>query len=978
VRIFNRIDEYLKTHDIFGRLKVPTELESSIELDEFLKTHDIHGNLLRPEPLPLDPYFENHDLDGREIEVESEPLPIEEYTRPVISRRIKKPTLRQRAAVFVILSSLLLMAFTSTLIDLSTQVKGQLPVASLPDTILAKYWGGAPILDASKIGTGADMCAKIASVYSDATYVAASRAIIDATGFTGDQNCASNMLAITKPTWIKLGQVILHTTVNQAAGFPTSSVLAAPAAPTTASTTTTGGTLSNQVFVKVGYMTAWIADQVNTLGPSPELTASMNAACSGTPTCTATINSPAAVVGAYSYNVFQSNTTGNEKLCNVAPIPIGTNYKITANCGGVAINTANLQFTDTSIISGVGDDTKISLENAAASIDGSGTWNWIFQDMSIVSTLTTQSVNGMLQLANKQEASNITFTGGGNHIYMTGKMVTVKKTRHYGFTQTTGPVAGITGFVNQWLRIEDTTFSNFTFPVSATLNNGISLSQCDMCTVDGMRSENIDNSQAVNGGSMMVATGDGTTAGASSNITFTNFQCENLININCADALNMTHDIGMSNGICRNTNNVAGTGANILGADCFDIFMAARFTLNNLIGNHRGGAGGNCCPSLEVYSSVDGSISNSNFSDDLGNEGVRVVGSPSVAFNNVTTSRNLNSGIVLADSSSVVTCNGTTTVAWVSGQPFGPFPVGMPVNIGAGPTQFNVASVTDFHTLVLSTTCGLGASQAFSIYTQDTTISAPKADDNGQAGTGTGVRTGLAEGIYCSGHCQMTVIGGSLNDNAPVAANKHQQYGIRMENSARARIIGADTTSNAGGSNCLLEIGANVATNHGICDSPQKSYYLIDDNTGEIGYSSTNHILTANSASLTSTQTTIVSWNIAASFKQSFSCEIYYQGSTTSAVLRLDVTVPASPTFTQYSAEIYGNSGAVAPTFTQTTTGGTNLTGPALTAGTTTYKAKVVGTVNNGTTAGVIAVQAGTAAAAVTIQKGSFCMVGGS
>ena len=694
------------------------------------------------------------------------------------------------------------------------------------------YWGQAPVFNAADpLFLAADPCASILNVYSNALYLLAANAVVDATGFTGSQNCASNMLAITRPTWIKLGNVTLHVTVNQAAGFPTSSILAAPATPTTNTNTTTGGTLSNAVFVKVGYVTAWIPAQVNTLGPSAELVASMNAACSGTPTCTETVNSPAAVVGAYGYNVYESNTTGTEKLCNVAPIPIGVNYKITANCAGVAINTANLAFVDLSVLSGEGDSTKISLENAAASIDASGTWNWLFKDMSISSNLTTQSVNGMLQMGNLIQADNLSFSGGGNHIYITGFLDTVRRTRHFGFTQTTGPVSGIAGFNTKWLRIEDTLFSNFTFPVSPTTNYGISLNQCYMCTVDGERSENVDNSLAVNGGSMLVATGDNTVANASSHILFANFTCDVLINVNCADFTGMTHHAQMLNADCNGTNNVTGVGANILGADCYDIFMASNYTLTNLKGSNRGGPGGACCPTLEIYSSADGTVNGGEFSNDKSNEGVRIVGSPALSFNGVITSRNQNSGVVLADATTIVTCNGTTTVAWVSGQPFGPWQFNQQVGIGAGPTFFNLDHTVDSHTLVLTTTCGLGASQAFFVATADFTVNGGKADDNGQAGTGTGVRTGLAEGYYFSGHSIGILNGLTCNDNAPILANKHQQYCARAENNAIFTVNMVDGSGNGGGSNCLKVLKPMGSATEWFCDSPGNSGGFARDGT---------------------------------------------------------------------------------------------------------------------------------------------------
>lgn len=868
----------------------------------------------------------------------------------------------------------------STGVDLSTQSKGQIATNQLPDTVLAKYWGAAPVFDATKY-VGADMCAKILAVYSDAVYLASTNAIVDATGFSGSQNCASNMLATPRYTWIKLGNVTLHVTVNQAAAFLSSGILAAPGTPVTNTNTTTGGTLSNAVFIRTGYATAWQSETAQQFGPSAEFTASMNAACSGTPTCTETINSPATVVGAYAYNVYQSNTSGAEKKCNIAPIPLGETFKITANCTGVAINTANaVAFTGINILSGIGDNTQISLENAAASIDGSGTWNWQFKDMSIVSTLTTQSVNGMLQMANSQIADNITFSGGGNHLYVTGSMNTIRRTRHYGFTQTTGPVAAIQSFGGKWNRIEDTILSNFTFPVSASQNNGIVVSGCNLCVVDGVRSQNVDNSQAVNGGSMMEATGDGTTANASGNIIFTNFQCDGLINVNCADAINMTHDITISNGICRNTNNVAGVGANVLGADCIDIFEAGRWTVNNVIGQHRGGAGGTCCPTLEVYESPDGIVSNSHFDDDQGAQGILMNGSPNVAFVNSQMNRNFLTGINISDSASVVTCNGTTTVVWVSGTPFGPWNANTTVNIGAGPTAFLIASVTDIHTLVLTTTCGLGASQAFSVYSQDTVLNNLKADDNGQAGTGAGVRSGNAEGIFLAGHAQATVIGGSFNDNVSVAANKHQQYGIRMENNARARVISADLTGNGGGSNCLLE-GNNVAGNHTYCDSPKTSAFSLDDNSGEAWTSSGTKRITANVSNSTTSMANLTGmfWTIAANRSYYLSCDLIFQAASTGG-LKMAFTGPASPTQVEYCLDeaISASARADACTAAANTSFATVVGATTITTATTNWPAHFYGTIENGANSGTLQIQfASVASVSTTVERGSACTLSG-
>lgn len=695
------------------------------------------------------------------------------------------------------------------------------------DTARAKYWGSAPVFDASEYA-GADMCAKIAAVYADAAYTAASTAIIDATGFTGSQNCASNMLAITRPTWIKLGSVVLHVTVAQTTSMPTNTNPSAPTIPVLASSTTTGGTLNNLVLVKVGLATTGLLPASGGYtAPSPEATFSMNAACTGTPTCTATVTAPTAAVGSWGYNVYEATTTGAEKLCNPAPIPFGVNYVIKANCGGVAPNFTNFQLVDKNILSGVGDSTRISLENSSAAIDSGSSLNWLFKDFEMASTLTTQTPNGMLIVTSGNDIDNITFLGGGTHIYSSGGgPMNVRRTRHFGFTATNQ--AGLSGFFCnncQNIRVEDIFFGYFTPPVTAgTYNPMVSLSNCIDCIVDGFQMVDVDNSNAALSGTGAVATGGG-------HIIFTNFLCDGNTNINCFDAVTFVHDFTADTVNCRNSNNFLGVGVNTGGADCGNIFMATKWKLDNINAQHMGGPGGLCCPSLEIYQSPEGVVSNSQFNDGQGTGGIAIVGSPRVQFSNVTASRNFSAGLTIADTSSVVTCNGTPNVVWVSGQPFGPWNLNDTVNIGAGPTAFQISSVTDPHNLVLTANCSLGASQAFTVYTQDFSAVNLKADDNGQAGTGTGARTGLAEGVSLQGHSIARFFGGGMNDNAPVLANKHQQYAIRAENSSAFTAIGVDGSGNGGGTGCGKRLLPQGSTTEWFCDTPGNSSAIVWDGT---------------------------------------------------------------------------------------------------------------------------------------------------
>lgn len=747
------------------------------------------------------------------------------------------------------------------------------------DTIRASYWGQAPIIDVAELGTGTDMCDRIASIYSLAAYTSATRAILDARGFTGLQHCdnVDPFGGATRSTkWI-FGQVKISMQKYMLIDGVTTDLVPAPSAPGLA-TATTGGSLAaaTQFGIKVAYV-----NMTGTSLPSAEATITTGAGA----TNSITVTSPAFSFGAGAYNVYSATPIGSGwKLNNTSgSIPLGTNYVI-KTVGAGAVPPASASATNGMFeLEGQGDSTEISLDqttpaasNFLAVYTSVSNVDTYVHDLKLTSgTSVANNAGASIQvvgstLGARAALENITIVGGGHGIFVgptISSNVSIRNIRCSNFTQGGSQCVLVqsVGSPTTNIRIQNIEVTNTTWPVSSAFPAAVSLFNCTNCSVDQVRCANNDASTSPNGGCVVVAGGN-TLASGSANVNVSNVQCENNINTNCIDVIDFAHDVNVSNVVCRNTNNIAGIGANTAGADGVDIFMAARVNLGNVHVMHRGGPGGTCCPSLEIYESTDVSVTNCEFSDDQSGQGVNINGSTSVALNNITTNRNFNSGITIADSASVVTCNTTTTVVWVSGLPFGPWNAGTPVTIAS--TVFNIASVTDNHTLILATACSLGASQTFSLFSQDVTIVNMKADDNGQAGTGTGVRTGLAEGLYLSGHSIATVIGGSFSDNAPIAANKHQQYGIRMENSARARIIGADMTNNGGGSNCLFDAN-NVAGAHTYCDSVKASAIFIDDNitaTWTLSQSQTlgpeNKVgqanIVASSAAINTTETIIV------------------------------------------------------------------------------------------------------------------------
>jgi hypothetical protein len=361
----------------------------------------------------------------------------------------------------------------------------------------------------------------------------------------------------------------------------------------------------------------------------------------------------------------------------------------------------------------------------------------------------------------------------------------------------------------------------------------------------------------------------------------------------------------------------------------------------------------------------------------------------------------------------------------VSGQPFGPWNANTVVNIGAGPTQFLIASVTDIHTIILTTACNLGASQAFFVASQDATFTAFKGDDNGQAGTGTGARTGQAEALSFTGHTQAIVIGGSANDNVSVLANKHQQYAARMTGSARATFIGMDGSGNGGGNACGLAVKPPGAATEWFCDDVKTSPFFMDDGVGPkwtmsasqttdatlnipAGTTPTTPVagdiwndgtswsyrdptsginqyvpkkiyLTGNYTNSTTGLTNVTSGNtlafaVAASKDYAITCELFYQAASTGG-LQIGFTGPASPTAVNYSVVV--GTTATTVNLGEATAFATKIptTGVAATA-TTNFPAHVALMLRNGTTAGTVTLQAASVAAvALTINNTSYCTI---
>ncbi len=694
------------------------------------------------------------------------------------------------------------------------------------DTARAKYWGGAPIFDAFEYA-GADMCAKIIAVEADAAYTGSGHAIIDARGFTGLQNCASNPFVTNVCTQFLFGEAFISVTAQLFLNGNPCLTIPAPSAPSL-STSTSGGSLAAATTygVKINYVN--IAS--NTAGdgslPSTEATKLTGAGA----TNSITVTSPAASLGAVCYNVYSTATAGSGwKLNNTTGcIPLGTNYIIQTVGAGVVPPASSNAFEGSFEVKGMGDATIFSLDNTSAGFALVNDSNIVVRDIKITSSQTSTTNSGAMWVGNANHIllENLTISGHGHQILVNAASSDVRiRNVRLGV-----PTIAATGslFVQSATNVQAEDIYILTpaiWPTFAGFMSAATFTACNDCSLDGFWIKNQDFSTITNAAAVSVQN-------SSLRTHLNNIHCNLLVNADCIAVLTLSLDTAISNATVSNTTvgSGAGAGTNTNNGDAIDLFGAGRVTITNVTAQSLGLVGGLRFPCFEFFDSAEISATNINCFDSSG-EGVRIFGSPGTTISASHFNRNGKSGVSVEDSATVVTCNNTTTVAYVSGNGFGPWPPGTIVNIGAGPTAFQIASVTSVNSLVLTAACNLGASQAFSVYSQDTHLTGIQTDDNGQGVTGANAQSGIS----VTGHSQATIEGGSMNDNR-ATASKTQQFGISATTAggqtSRVRVIGSDFSGNLGTTCSGIEYGANVAGNHGMCDGNKLSAVLFDDNVG--------------------------------------------------------------------------------------------------------------------------------------------------
>lgn len=636
------------------------------------------------------------------------------------------------------------------------------------DTIKAKYWGGAPIFDATQY-SGTDMCDKIGAVLGDAAFTGGTGpAIIDARGFSGNQNCAStNPFQTTRPTkWI-FGPVHISLT-RQVFPFGPPSGIAAPSAPGL-STSTSGGSLAatTQFGVKVTLLNI----NGETTG-STEATITTGAGATNSITVTA----PTGTLGAVCYNVYSATPIGSGWKLNNTPgcIPLGTNYIIQTVGAGVVVNATNTAWNDLYEIEGAGESTIWSMDNVNAAFTQAQSNIWV-HDMMFTNRTATVSTNQVLQVntgLNNVNLYDLTFSGGGNAINLNGNNhVRIWNIRCGNFTVSASCISTTGGGAQNFdVRIWNVEMVNSVWPTGGNLQGVINLNGCNDCAIDGVTARNLDISNLTNGAAVIAQ-------GAIVRMNISNINCTGLVNADCVavtgGSVGLPTNVNISNVMCSKTvvGTGAGVGTNSNNGDCIDIFHAGRININNAVAQDMGLVGGLRFPCYEFYQSNEVNATNINCNGSTG-EGVNMFGCTGCTIANSHMNLNGKSGILIQDGTATVSCNGTTTVTFTSGFSFGPWPIGTPITInGAAHTVGAVPTSTA--TLTTAAACTSGAGQAFVISTQDTNLSNNQTDDNGTAA----VAATSCSGIDILGGSSANITGGSANDNRPTAS-KTQCWGI--------------------------------------------------------------------------------------------------------------------------------------------------------------------------------------------------------
>jgi hypothetical protein len=679
------------------------------------------------------------------------------------------------------------------------------------DAAVAKYWTAAPIFMLDQF-SGTDLCDKMVTLQSDATFIAATRAVIDGRGITGAAlACATATAAFNARKNVKLILPSGNITFTQYFFFGgggtinSADLIAAPAAPTLA-TSTTGGSLAAATTygVKVSYGNINYGEALN--GESAGSSEATKLTGAGA-TNSITVTSPATVDGAVCYNVYSTATAGsNWKLNNTSGcIPLGTSYVIKTVGAGVAPLTTGTAVNGITELEGQGEST-ILLLNGSNSAIFANLPNLYLHDFQMIqgpSNATTSSIQMSNNVGSNLTIRNVTISGGGHGIFIGSGNSNIKAQNiRCGKWGRAGDCILVAGSATD-IWIDTVGCEPGVMPAFASTFACVYLQNVSRFRATGVTCNSIDFSLVTNAACILT---DGSSYGVIDNPV-----SDSLINADGVAIVDLSHHVVVAHPVARNMNCGTPIGTNKNNGDAVDIFGVGQIEVSDIIADGNCAQGGTALPLVEVYSSQSVTLKGGHISGGAA-EGISMFGNLSAKLSDLDVTLNQRTGMLVQDESLTVSCNGTTTITRVSGQIFGPYAIGTPFTVGA--QSLTVAAVpTSGSTLIANAACTTGNPLTFTMSATDMLVTHSNFDTNGRDA---GHVACTDDGICFSGANRASLSQISANDNQ---TTKHQPFGLRLNNTARVSCENCNFSSNLTGP---------------YIDNPGTSYIDLDDGTTDV------------------------------------------------------------------------------------------------------------------------------------------------
>lgn len=376
------------------------------------------------------------------------------------------------------------------------------------------------------------------------------------------------------------------------------------------------------------------------------------------------------------------------------------------------------------------------------------------------------------------EDSNLTFSGGGGHIFFNNvNQFRILYTRHTGMNAVASPVFVQSSSQGQ---ITGPRFESFTMPTGSLGANGglIEVYGSSRVSVNDVHIDGIDASTIAGG--MGGIDFQGVTNSSITSPVITNTKNIDAVLLQTAGVSPNT-DIVITGVVCSGNDNSAGAGSNFNLGACLDIIQSARVTIAGCNVHNNGNYASNRQEPIFIFLDDTVNITNCEASNN-GNNGFEAWGSPHTHIVDSRFNSNWFTGAAFFQQTGHVDVRTGTSVTWCdsSGGGAGAFSTawtfGTAITIGG--TNSQIIAIPSNTTMTLGTAvtnstgavCSAGALQVYTVGSYDALVMGGTIKDNGASGTN-------PYGIQFAAGTQGLITGVTLGDDNP-AGSKVQTFGV--------------------------------------------------------------------------------------------------------------------------------------------------------------------------------------------------------